>query len=184
MNRKSANTISILGGRASLKLMRRSSQGWHENVHDPMPWVGYFLGVVRAAYDEFARDVGELREGRGMKTSARLTGRRPDGGRLLCVRAASALPAWVGTCSGLCCGVSGTRAASRSSAAAVLPAGERSRRSETGDNGRKGVIKRYLLPPSRRKLPPSACAAGSPQGVLATCVRSAARARTTRQDGR
>jgi len=46
----------------------RSSQGWHENVHDPMPWVGYFLGVVRAAYDEFARDVGELREGRGMKT--------------------------------------------------------------------------------------------------------------------
>jgi Fic family protein len=46
----------------------RSSQGWHENVHDPTPWVGYFLGVVRAAYDEFARDVGELREGRGMKT--------------------------------------------------------------------------------------------------------------------
>jgi Fic family protein len=70
----------------------RSSQGWHETVHDPTPWVGYFLGVVRAAYDEFARDVGELREGRGMKTSARLTGRRPDGGQLLCVRAASALP--------------------------------------------------------------------------------------------
>ena len=46
----------------------RASQGWHESAHDPMPWVGYFLSVVRAAYDEFARDLGELRDGRGMKT--------------------------------------------------------------------------------------------------------------------
>ncbi|HVC54388.1 MAG TPA: Fic family protein [Stellaceae bacterium] len=46
----------------------RASQGWHESAHDPMPWVSYFLGVVHAAYDEFARDVGELRDGRGMKT--------------------------------------------------------------------------------------------------------------------
>jgi hypothetical protein len=46
----------------------RASQGWHESTHDPMPWVGYFLGLVRAAYDEFARDLGELRDGRGMKT--------------------------------------------------------------------------------------------------------------------
>ncbi len=46
----------------------RASQGWHESAHDPMPWVGYFLGVLRAAYDEFARDLGELRDGRGMKT--------------------------------------------------------------------------------------------------------------------
>jgi Fic family protein len=46
----------------------RASQGWHESTHDPMPWVGYFLSVARAAYDEFARDLGELRDGRGMKT--------------------------------------------------------------------------------------------------------------------
>jgi Fic family protein len=46
----------------------QASQGWHESAHDPMPWVGYFLSVVRAAYDEFARDLGELRDGRGMKT--------------------------------------------------------------------------------------------------------------------
>jgi Fic family protein len=46
----------------------RSSQGWHEDAHDPMPWVSYFLTIVRAAYDEFARDVGELRDGRGAKT--------------------------------------------------------------------------------------------------------------------
>src|SRR3984893_13504052 len=46
----------------------RSSQGGHEERHNPMPWVSYFLSIVRAAYDEFVRDVGELREGRGMKT--------------------------------------------------------------------------------------------------------------------
>lgn len=46
----------------------RSSQGWHENAHDPMPWVSYFLSVVKAAYDEFSERVGELRDGRGMKT--------------------------------------------------------------------------------------------------------------------
>ncbi len=28
----------------------------------------YFLGYVRTVYDELARDLGELRDGRGMKT--------------------------------------------------------------------------------------------------------------------
>ncbi|WP_271168723.1 Fic family protein [Hansschlegelia plantiphila] len=46
----------------------RSSQGWHLNKHDPMPWVSYFLGVVSAAYTEFERGVGDLKDGRGMKT--------------------------------------------------------------------------------------------------------------------
>jgi Fic family protein len=46
----------------------RSSQGWHDCKHDPSPWVAYLLSVFRAAYEEFARDVGELRAGRGMKT--------------------------------------------------------------------------------------------------------------------
>lgn len=46
----------------------RSSQGWHESEHDPMPWVGYFLSVIKAAYDKFEQNVGDIREGRGMKT--------------------------------------------------------------------------------------------------------------------
>jgi Fic family protein len=46
----------------------RSSQGWHESQHDPMPWVAYFLSIVKAAYEEFSERVGELRGGRGMKT--------------------------------------------------------------------------------------------------------------------
>ncbi|KAA5597243.1 Fic family protein [Blastochloris sulfoviridis] len=45
-----------------------SSQGWHDHQHDPMPWVSYFLSVVKAAYEEFSERVGELRGGRGMKT--------------------------------------------------------------------------------------------------------------------
>lgn len=45
-----------------------SSQGWHENRHDPSPWVAYFLSIVRAAYEEFARNVGDIRDGRGVKT--------------------------------------------------------------------------------------------------------------------
>jgi Fic family protein len=52
--------------------LHRASQGWHESAHDPMSWVGYFLGLVRAAYDELARDLGELRDGRGMKTQLAL----------------------------------------------------------------------------------------------------------------
>ncbi len=46
----------------------RSSQGWHESAHDPLPWVTYFLGVVKAAYEEFAREAGDIRDGRGAKT--------------------------------------------------------------------------------------------------------------------
>jgi hypothetical protein len=46
----------------------RSSQGWHQSTHDPMPWVSYFLSVVKAAYSEFSERVGELKDGRGMKT--------------------------------------------------------------------------------------------------------------------
>lgn len=45
-----------------------SSQGWHDNSHDPMPWISYFLSVIRAAYDEFSEMVGELKQVRGMKT--------------------------------------------------------------------------------------------------------------------
>lgn len=45
-----------------------SSQGWHDSRHDPGPWVAYFLGIVRAAYDEFARNVGDIKDGRGVKT--------------------------------------------------------------------------------------------------------------------
>lgn len=37
--------------------LERSSAGWHEGRHNPVPWWNHFLGVLRRAYQEFARQV-------------------------------------------------------------------------------------------------------------------------------
>lgn len=44
-----------------------SSQGWHEGVHDPWPYVNYLLFVLKAAYREFERRFAELSSPRGAK---------------------------------------------------------------------------------------------------------------------
>jgi Fic family protein len=49
--------------------LHRSSQGWHEDKHDPMPWVAYALSVVRAAYDELGSRIDNLKGQRGVKTA-------------------------------------------------------------------------------------------------------------------
>jgi Fic family protein len=46
----------------------RASQRWHDDRHDPLPWVSYWLGVVLAAYREFESRVGGLATGHGAKT--------------------------------------------------------------------------------------------------------------------
>jgi Fic family protein len=46
----------------------RSSQGWHENEHDAMPWVRYFWGVILSAYKEFEDRVGNIEAVRGSKS--------------------------------------------------------------------------------------------------------------------
>ena len=48
--------------------LEKSSQGWHEGKHDPLPWMTYFWGVLLAAYREFEERVGVIRTGRGAKT--------------------------------------------------------------------------------------------------------------------
>jgi Fic family protein len=48
--------------------LEASSQGWHEGVHDLLPWMAYFWGVVLRAYREFEDRVGAIRTGRGAKT--------------------------------------------------------------------------------------------------------------------
>jgi Fic family protein len=48
--------------------LETSSQGWHENEHDPMPWVRYFWGVLLSAYKEFEERVGNIEQGKGSKT--------------------------------------------------------------------------------------------------------------------
>jgi len=46
-----------------------SSRGWHEDAHDPWPYVNFLLFVLKTAFAEFERRVGATAEPRGMKTS-------------------------------------------------------------------------------------------------------------------
>lgn len=49
--------------------LRRSSEGWHEGRHDVLPWLNYFLGVVRRAYREFEERAAQVKTARGAKTA-------------------------------------------------------------------------------------------------------------------
>ena len=51
--------------------LQRSSQGWHEDEHDLMPWLEYFVGIVLlSAYQEFESRVGIITRTKGSKTEA------------------------------------------------------------------------------------------------------------------
>ena len=47
--------------------LRQSSQGWHEGRHDPWPYVGYLLFILKKAYDEFAERAGTTSSPKGEK---------------------------------------------------------------------------------------------------------------------
>ena len=47
--------------------LRQSSEGWLAGAHDPLPWLVYFLSVVRRAYREFESRAGDVRRPRGAK---------------------------------------------------------------------------------------------------------------------
>jgi Fic family protein len=49
--------------------LEASSRGWHEGRHDPHPWVGYFWGVLLAAYKEFEDRVSSVQDAPGAKTA-------------------------------------------------------------------------------------------------------------------
>ena len=49
--------------------LRKSSEGWHEGKHDLIPWLNYFLGVLRRAYHEFEQRAGAVKPPRGAKTA-------------------------------------------------------------------------------------------------------------------
>jgi Fic family protein len=46
----------------------RASQGWHEDEHDPVPWIDYWLGTLLAAYREMESRIGDLSTSHGTKT--------------------------------------------------------------------------------------------------------------------
>lgn len=51
------------------KALRQSSQGWHENENDILPWVNYILSTFVAAYKELESRVGLVVTGRGNKSA-------------------------------------------------------------------------------------------------------------------
>jgi Fic family protein len=42
---------------AYYEALKKSSQGWHEKKHDPIPWLHFFLSTLRLAYKELAHNV-------------------------------------------------------------------------------------------------------------------------------
>jgi hypothetical protein len=48
--------------------LEQGSQGWHEGKHNPWPFINYVLWVLKTAYAEFERRVGEVKGIRGEKT--------------------------------------------------------------------------------------------------------------------
>jgi Fic family protein len=48
--------------------LEESSRGWHEGTHDPWPYINYLLYVLKEAYREFERRVGETAARRGEKS--------------------------------------------------------------------------------------------------------------------
>jgi Fic family protein len=48
--------------------LRQSSQGWHESQHDPWPYIGYLLFILKTAYAEFEERVGQIGAPRGEKS--------------------------------------------------------------------------------------------------------------------
>ncbi len=48
--------------------LEESSRGWHDGKHDPWPYVNHVLYILKTAYGEFERRLGEMKSPRGAKT--------------------------------------------------------------------------------------------------------------------
>ena len=49
--------------------LEQSSQGWHEGQHDPWPYIGYIIYILKTAYREFDERVAEPTAGMARKAS-------------------------------------------------------------------------------------------------------------------
>lgn len=49
--------------------LEQSSQNWHEGKHDPWPYIGYLLYILKEAYREFEKRMEGLQNPRGEKTA-------------------------------------------------------------------------------------------------------------------
>jgi Fic family protein len=50
-------------------VLQASSTDWHEGKHDLLPWLNYFLAIVRRAYVQFEERAGQIKSPRGAKTA-------------------------------------------------------------------------------------------------------------------
>ena len=48
--------------------LEQSSQRWHQGKHDPWPYINYLLYILKSAYREFERRLGQVKAPRGAKT--------------------------------------------------------------------------------------------------------------------
>ena len=49
--------------------LEQSSRGWHEGRHDPWPYINYLLYILKLAYKELEKRIGETSSPRGSKTA-------------------------------------------------------------------------------------------------------------------
>jgi Fic family protein len=50
-------------------VLQTSSSGWHEGKNQLLPWLNYFLAIVRRAYLQFEERAGQVKSPRGAKTA-------------------------------------------------------------------------------------------------------------------
>jgi Fic family protein len=62
------------------RVLQESSQRWHEGKHDFLPWLNHMLAIIRRAYGEFERRVGEVKAPRGAKAGLVLAAIREQAG--------------------------------------------------------------------------------------------------------
>ena len=72
--------------------LQQSSQGWHEGKHDPWPYIGYLLFIIKKAYDEFAQRAGEVSAPKGEKADLVLSAIRQQAGEFRLVDIEKACP--------------------------------------------------------------------------------------------
>jgi Fic family protein len=49
-------------------VLQQSSTDWHTGRHDILPWLNYFMAIVRRAYVQFEERAGQVKSPRGAKT--------------------------------------------------------------------------------------------------------------------
>ncbi len=74
------------------EVLQRSSDGWHEGRHDLLPWLNYFLAVIRRAYRLFEERAGQMGSPKGAKAERVMAAVREQAGEFRLVEIEQACP--------------------------------------------------------------------------------------------